>query len=139
MTRSRKLRSDVITEQMHVRLLNWGRWLRLDTGTMKHGYPTQCPFVFSPRRGTMIAELDAEHIEWIISSFAVSNITELQMISFVLKVEYADRAEAYIGPVKERAKDVQRRWKVPCGLTTYHEFLRKGRIAVTMFADPLQE
>ena len=46
-------------DEIHVRLVNWGNWLRYDNTFARLGYPSQAPFVFSPRKGHLVADNDA--------------------------------------------------------------------------------
>ena len=130
----RKLKDD----EIHARLLNWGSWLRWDNTIARLGYPTQCPFVFSPRKGAMVADIDAEHIEWIVSSLHVSELPLGVLYAFVLKVEYAERPDKAVPHVSQRAGDVRRRFRRPCAERTYYHHLAKAKRAVTMFAGPIQ-
>lgn len=125
-------------EEIHARLCNWGRWLRYDPG-QSLGYPTKSPFVFSPRAGGgLIADLDAEHIEWIVSSLGISGLERGELYAFVLKVEYAERPEHAMPHVSQRAADVKDRFRCPCAERTYYHHLAKAREAVHTFADPIK-
>lgn len=132
------LRSKVIDDRMHARLLNWGRWLRYDSTIARLGYPWKSPFVFSPSKGQAIADLDAEHIEWVVSSLACSDIGRGRLLAFVLKVEYAERPDGQLPAVEQRAKDVSLAWKMPCSRRGYYNLLSQARAAVSALADDVK-
>ena len=125
-------------ETIHVRLLNWGKWLRYDDTLAKLGYPTQAPFVFSPRKGGTIADPDAEHMEFVVSSLMVSGFGDGELFAFILKVEYAERPEHMLGPVVVRARDVSRRFRRPCSERSYYRHLTRAKIAVHHLAGPVK-
>lgn len=133
---SARLKKKLEDDEVSARLINWGRWLRFDDTLYRLGFPHEAPFVFSPRKGGVIADLDAEHIEWVISSLAVSNIGNGRLYAFILKVEYAEKPEGLIGPVSTRAEDVRRRFKRPCAERTYYHHLEKARDTIKLLADP---
>lgn len=133
---SAQLKKKLEDDEVHARLINWGRWLRFDDTLYRLGFPHEAPFVFSPRKGGVIADIDAEHIEWIVSSLAVSNIGNGMLYAFILKIEYAEKPEGMIGPVETRAADVRRRFKRPCAISTYYYHLAKAKQAVKILADP---
>ena len=135
--RSKILRSNVIDMTLHGRLLNWGRYLRSDNTFSMLNYPSSSAFVVEPTKGMLISELDAEHIEVIVSSFMTSDYEMLPIHAIVLKVEYAERSESRSGPVEERAKDIGKIFKTGCSRSTYFRMLAEARNAVDAFADPL--
>lgn len=127
-------------DEVHGRLLNWGRWLRYDNTIARLGYPTQSPFVFSPHKGKVIADLDAVHIEFIISSMYISgDFSPLGMLyAFILRVEYAEHPDNRMPHVSQRAQDVRRKFKRPCAERTYYHHLEKAKLMVSALAGPLQ-
>ena len=129
-----KLNNDLI----HTRLLNWGRWLRNDSTFARLGYPSHAPYLVSPSKGKLIAALDAQHIEYIVSTLAVSGIDRAVLYAFILKVEYAERKNNEIPHVSQRAKDVRRRFKCPCAERTYYHHLNKAKQAVQAFAEEIK-
>jgi hypothetical protein len=127
------LRSDAIDERMHGRLINWGRWLRADNTLKQLDYPSACPFVFSPPRGGTLDDLDAEEIEWVVSSLACGG-GRGALHAFVLRIEYAERPDGQMPPVQVRARDVARKYKQRCSRSTYYNLLRDARKAVALLA-----
>jgi hypothetical protein len=135
-----RLRSDAIDEELHGRLLNWGRWLRYDDTVSQLGYPKKCPFTFSPSRGGMVADIDAQHIEHVVSSLDMAGrggFGHGWMYAFILRVEYAEKPDGLMGPVSERAKDVSRRFKTRCSQRQYYNLLYRARRMVAEFVDKL--
>ena len=130
----RKLKAD----EIHARLLNWGRWLRYDPDMAKLGYPRKSPFVFSPTRGTMIADIDAEYIEYIVSTLNVSKFGRGELHAFILRVEYVEHEESHMPHASQRARDVRRRFRLPCAERTYYKLLEKAKAAVDALAEPLK-
>jgi len=128
--------------EINARLINWGRWLRWDSTIARLGYPTQCPFVFSPRKGKMIADLDAEHIEWVVSSLYMAGTKpgfELSLLyAFVLRVEFAERPENSQPHVSQKAEDVRRRFKRPCAERSYYRHLYNAKLAVMVWAEEMK-
>ena len=137
---ARKLEAD----EVHVRLLNWGRWLRYDSTYARLGYPSQAPFLFTPRKGALIASLDAQYIEDIVSDLYVSGLERPEewpknlLYAFILRVEYAEKPEALMGTVADRAKDVRKRFRRPCAESTYYGHLANAKIAVSMLSGPMR-
>lgn len=131
-------------QQTHARLINWGRWLKYDNTFAKLGYPKHAPFVFIPYKGKMIADLDAEHIEFIVSTLAVAgrNSPELcrdgLLHSFILKIEYGETIREKKRPVADRAEDVRRRFNRPCSEKTYYYHLARAKRAVRLLAGPVK-
>lgn len=134
---SRILRSNAIDKIMHGRLLNWGRFLRSDDTYYKLDYPHIVPFIMLPTPGKTISEVDAEHIEYIVSTLAICEYKLPREHAFVLKVEYAEKGENFIGPVAERAKDVSRRYGIKCSVRGYYNMLYRARQAVDNLSMPL--
>ncbi len=135
--RSKILRSEAIDDELHARLLNWGRYLRSDDTYYKLDYPHRCPFVMDPTKGLTVSELDADHIESIVSTFAICGYAVSEENAFVLKVEYAEKSDCFMGPVEERAHDVRRRYGIKCCVATYYELLKRARVAVNALVEPL--
>jgi len=135
-----ELRVKLHMQEIHVRLLNWGRWLRWDSTIARLGYPTEAPWVFSPRRGQLIADLDAEHIEWVVSTMYISkDFSPLgHLHAFILRVEYAERSEDEMPAVEQRAEDVQRRFKTPCHKSTYYNHIIEAKKMVFSLAGPIK-
>ena len=125
-------------DEIHVRLINWGSWLRHDSTFSKLGYPSQAPFIFSPSKGVLIADLDAAYIEWIVSTLHMSGFERGLLYAFILKVEYAERSEGKVPHVSQRAKDVSRHFKRPCAERTYYHHLANAKKAVQMLAGPMK-
>lgn len=125
-------------EQIHARLLNWGRWLRNDNTYQKLGYPSKSPFVVAPTKGNLISDLDAQHIEEVVSSLNVSGINNAVIYAFILKIEYAERPTSRMHTVGDRAKDVSRHFNCRCGERTYYYHLAKARTAVSMLSGAVQ-
>ena len=136
--RSKILRSEIIDEVLHGRLINWGRYLRSDDTYRKLGYPGKCPFTIEPVKGETISEIDAMHIEEIVSSFHASKFKLLPVHGTILKVEYAEKPEGFMGPVKERAYDIGRIYRTRISETRYYEMLSSARFAVSVFVSPLR-
>lgn len=135
---SERLKLQLETDEIHARLVNWGRWLRWDSAIARLGYPTEAPFSFSPRRGGIVADLDAEHIEWVISSLNVSGYENGVLYAFILKVEYAESPDQAMSYVGQRAEDVRQRFKRPCAISTYYYHLVKAKTAVRYLAGPIK-
>ena len=133
--RSKKLRSTVIDEVMQGRLINWGRYLRPNSNGL--GFPTKVPWMMFPEKCELIDELDALHIEEIVSSFKVARIGLTEVHATVLKIEYLERTDDKMNTVAERAKDVSRIYKMPCSINSYYKLLYQARKAVSVFAEPL--
>ena len=132
-----KLAEKLKQQELDARLLNWGRWLR-SGAKPKLGYPGQSPFVVSPSRGSTIAELDAQHIEDIVSSLYVSGLPRANLQAFILRVEYVEKPTGQMPHVSQRAADVRRKYKCRCGERTYYNHLAKAKKMVEMFADPIK-
>lgn len=136
--RSRDLmRRKLEEDEIDARLKNWGRWLRYDDTLARLGLPTQSPWVFSPRKGGMIADLDAEHMEWVITCMYCSGLDYPHLHAFILRVEYAEHPEGQVPPVSQRAADVRRRFKRPCAERTYYHHLANARRAAFVLAGPM--
>ncbi len=135
--RSKILRSAVIDSELHGRLLNWGRYLRSDNTYYKLDYPHRCPFTVEATHGETIFELDADHIESIVSAFATCEFPVSNQYAFVLKVEYAERSDSFLAPVAIRARDVSRRYGIKCSERGYYSMLYMARKAVQAFVEPL--
>ncbi|MBT8448072.1 MAG: hypothetical protein KJO69_00170 [Gammaproteobacteria bacterium] len=134
--RSHILRSEAITEQMHLRLMNWGRCYRRNVVNL--GYPSKVPFGVFPSKGGMVDEMDAAKVETVVSSFATAkpdDFSHLPLLAFILKVEYVEKEK--LGDIHDRARDVSKRWGVRCGRTTYRKLLKNARIAVAEFVESI--
>lgn len=129
------------SSEIDARLINWGRWLRHDQTIRRLGYPWKSPFVFSPSKGAAIADLDAEHIEWVISSLDVAGrqgFGKGMLYAYILRLEFAERDGDHLPPVGDRAKDVSRRFKRPCGERTYYYHLAAAKRLVAVLAEELR-
>jgi len=125
-------------EEIHIRLLNWGRWHRADDTYLRLGYPRGPAFALVRTKGRVIADLDAQHIEWVISTMNVSEVIKWgRLHAFVLKVEYIEHDEKDMPHVSQRARDVRRRFKRRCAESTYYQHLNKARQRVHILADPI--
>lgn len=123
-------------DEIHTRLVNWGTWLRYDNTYSKLGYPDQCPFVFSPRKGHLIADLDAFWIENIVSTLYLrDDFSELgSKYAFILRVEYAERDEQSQPHVTQKAEDVKRKYNCAMGRSWYYENLKNAKRMMRMWA-----
>ena len=113
-----KLRTDAIDEELHARLLNWGRWLRQNPSRLD--FPHKVCFMQFPERGYTVDELDAMHIEEIVSTFEIAGLGLSRFHSAVLKIEYVERADSSMNPVDERAEDVARKFSMPFSVRSYY-------------------
>jgi len=128
----------LIKDEINARLTNWGRWLRYDSTYAKLGFPSQSPFIFSPSRGVLVADLDAQHIEWIVSTLCMCGYPRCLLHAFILRVEYAERPNNAMPHVSQRAADVRKRFKRPCAESTYYQHLAKAKKAVQLLAEPMK-
>lgn len=132
-----KLKMKLQLQEVDARLVNWGKWLRSDSTLMKLGYPSQAPFVFSPRKGSMIADLDAEHIEWVVSSLHLSGYPRPILHRFILLTEYALRATGAT-PVSERAKRVRKAFKMSFSERSYYRHLAEAKRMVMVWSGKIK-
>lgn len=135
-----KLADKLNMEEIHMRLVNWGNWLRWDSTIARLGYPDQSPFVFSPRRGQMIADLDAIHIEWIVSTMYISRQFSPMghLYAFILRVEYAERSDSSARARAHLADDVSRRFKIRCAERTFRHHLLNAKKTLAALAGPIK-
>ena len=127
-------------DEIHTRLVNWGTWLRHDNTFSKLGYPDQAPFIFCPRKGHLIADLDAFWIESIISTLYIRDDFSPvgSKSAFMLRVEYAERNEESQPHVSQKALDVKRKYNCRCGRSTYYDKLKTAKDTVRMLAGPVR-
>ncbi len=137
---TRQLARRIEDDEIHVRLVNWGNWLRYDNTYARLGYPSQAPFVFSPRKGHLVADNDAEWIEEIVSTLYIRPDFSPRghVYAFILRVEYAEHPDRQVPHVSQRAEDVRRRFRRRCSESTYYQHLAKARLAVQSFAGPMR-
>lgn len=132
-----KLKRKLQLEEVDARLINWGRWLRHDDTFARLGFPSQSPWVFSPRKGSMVADLDAEHIEWVVSS-RMKEAKCPELYSYILRVEYAYKATESTPPVSLRAKYVREHFNKSCAERTYYHHLNNAKYAVFQYAGEIK-
>ena len=148
-TISGRIRKDKMTQkfverwhadEIHTRLVNWGTWLRQDNTYSKLGYPDQSPFIFCARKGNLIADLDAQHIEMIVSTLYMrDDFSQAGSISaFILRVEYAERNEQSQPHVSQKAHDVKSKYNCRCGRSTYYDKLKTAKATIRMLAGPIR-
>lgn len=122
-------------QEIHARLINWGRWLRQDDTFDRLGFPRFVPFIQAPSNSVTVADADAEHIEFVISTFAGMKGTRGPLYAFILKIEYAERPGHALPPPEVRAEHVRKRFNRRCGRSTYYSHLANARRAVMLWAD----
>lgn len=120
---------------IHGRLLNWGRCFPRNRPDAKLGYPTKVSFVELPSKSFLVAELDGQHIEDIVSSLYVSNLGRATLYAYILKVEYIEKPDSH---VSVRAKEVKKHFKCPCGERTYYSHLENAKKMVRLFAESIK-
>jgi hypothetical protein len=111
-------------DKMEGRLINWGRYLRYDP-SIKLGYPDHSPFVFSPSKGGVYHDEDAEHIEYLVSSLPLIS-DKGEVLAFVLKLHYAERWQHII----DKVTDLRRRFNRHYSRTAYYDLLSDAKKAV---------
>ncbi len=132
-----KLEKRLMDEETKARLINWGRWLRSDDTYYKLNYPSKAPFTVEPVRDSVINDIDAEWIAYVISTLAMSNLGRSDLYAFVLKVEFVDAVGKKTPHVSQRAADVRKHFKWPCAESTYYKHLGKAKELVQLLAGPI--
>ena len=123
----------MLDDELDGRLLNWGRCYR-DKDT-KLGYPTRVPFMQFASKSELMAELDAAHIENIISSLYMGGLGRSELYAFILKVEYIKKPDSH---VSGRASEVRKEFHCPCAERTYYYHLAKAKQVIELFAEPIK-
>ena len=131
-----------LVERIHrdtigARLENWGKWGRHDDTFARLGYTKQPISQYAASRGQLIAALDAQYIEWIISTLWMSGYDIAMRHAFVLKVEY-ERNDGAVPHVSQRAKDVRRKLRCRCADSTYYAHLKEAKRAISLLAEPIK-
>ena len=127
-------------DTIHTRLVNWGTYLRLDNTFSKLGYYDQQPFIFAPRKGHLIADLDAHWLEFVVSTlFIRDDFSETgSRAAFLLRVEYAERGEDEQPHVSQKAHDYRAKYNCRCGRSSYYNKIKEAKRMVRMFAGPIR-
>lgn len=123
-------------QEIHARLVNWGRWLRADNTFAALGFPKFDPVFARSTPGPSIADLDAQHLEHVISTLAGWDASRGPLYAFILKIEYAERPGHALPPAEVRAEYVRRRFNRKCARSTYYGHLASARRAVFHLAGP---
>jgi len=123
------------------RLLNWGLWSK--TG----GYPnlgipgyTEILREYFPQVVRINPDaIDAEHIEYVISSLDMGNrnnhIGNGTLYAFILRLEFIE----YERPREAKAEHVRRKHKRPCSERTFRYHLYNAKKAVELLAEPFHK
>lgn len=131
-----KLGTKLRNDERHIRLVNWARWCNAG-GMVKLGYPGWYDLYkgYLPRRnaGRSIAEADAMHLEYIISTMDYCGRRDPDTFkwwalwAYVIKLDYlwSDR------PVELRAELVKFKFKKRrVAKRTYHNYCYRAREAI---------
>ena len=123
------------------RLLNWGLWS--NTG----GYPnlgipgyTEILREYFPQVVRISPDaIDAEHIEYVISSLDLGNRNDMigsgSLYAFVLRLEYIE----YERPRSLKCEHVMRKHSRPCSERTFRYHLYNAKKAVDTLAEPFHK
>ena len=131
-----KLKQKLQLQEIDARLVNWGNWSRHDGSRL--GLPTKSTFVASSRWGPMLAELDAIHIEDVISTLHLSGYKQPMFHNYILKVEYLFRDDDRQPPVSVRAAYVRKKYNMPCAESTYYKHLSAAKTSVYIWSDKIK-
>ena len=138
-----KLKKKLNGQEQEVRLVNWGRWHRHDDTLARLAYPTwpQIMRLYWPAPGgPAVAELDAEHLEHVISTLDIAGRGGFgwgELYAFCLRIEYIERPTDKQRPPSERARFVREKFKRPCAVRTYHHHVQNAKRAVFALAGPI--
>jgi hypothetical protein len=139
-----KLRQRLEKDEWEARLINWGLWHSVDNTFRRLDYPRWYEilkkFYGIESSGLQLAELDAEHLEDIISTLDMAGRGGFgwgTLWAFVLKLEYIEGAPYRHPTLSQKAKDVSRKFCRPCSERSYQRHLYNARCAVFEFADPI--
>lgn len=119
------------------RLINWGLWSKYG-GFPKLNYPAWIEIMreyFPADARTMPDDIDAEHIEHVISTLNIVGRRGLgwgEVYQFILKMEYIEHGRPQIA----KAEHVRHKFKQPCSDRTYRYHFYKAKRAIHAFANP---
>ena len=127
-------------DEIESRLKNWATYLHIDNTFSKLGFPDQAPFVFCPRKGHLVADLDAQWIEDIVSTlFIRDDFTPVgSQKAFLLRLEYAERGEKNQPPVSQKAHDYRAKYQCKCGRSSYYDKLKEAKRMLRYWAGPIR-